>query len=189
VLRVCSALGPKRHRQESFTLSTDQLFVDTMRDAVGLFLNHPENVLVLSDGAKSCCHALERTQTMLPLGLGRVEGGTHEYFPHGITTLFTVLDIVTGEVLTDFQPCYRHQELLLYPRLIGAKVLPDLFIHLAIDNYAVHKHGHVKAWLMHPVRCHRHSISTCSSWPNRSSAGSRPSTCRAIRPGSLRVGN
>jgi putative transposase len=154
VPRVCSAFGPQRHRQDSFKLTTDQLFVDTMRHVVGLILNLPENVLVPRDSAESCCHALERTRTMLPLGLGRVEGGTHDYFRHGITTLFTVLDIVAGEVLTDFQPCYRHQELPLYPRLIGAKVLPELYI----------KRGRVKAWLAHHVRYHRHYLSTCSLW-------------------------
>ena len=122
IQRVWSAFGLKPHRQESFKLSTDPFFVEKLRDVVGLYLNPPENALVLCVDEKSQCQALERTQPMLPMGLGYVEGVTHDYVRHGTTTLFAALDIANGEVLTDCQPRHRHQEFLSFLRRIDTNV-------------------------------------------------------------------
>jgi putative transposase len=113
VPRLWSAFSLKPHRQQSFKLSTDPLFVEKLRDVVGLYLNPPENALVLCVDEKSQCQALERTQPMLPMGLGYVEGVTHDYARHGTTTSFAALDIANGEVLADCHPQHRHQEFLI----------------------------------------------------------------------------
>jgi putative transposase len=186
VQRVWSTFGLKPHRQESFKLSTDPLFVEKLRDVVGLYLNPPEKALVLCVDEKSQIQALERTQPMLPMGLGYVEGVTHDYERHGTTTLFAALDIANGEVLTDCQPYHRHQEFLSFLRRIDASVPADLDIHLVLDNYAAHKHEKVKAWLVRHGRYHVHFIPTYSSWLNQVERWFALITQRAIRRGSFR---
>jgi putative transposase len=186
VQRVWSAFGLKPHRQESFKLSTDPLFIEKLRDVVGLYLNPPENALVLCVDEKSQCQALERTQPMLPMGLGYVEGVTHDYERHGTTTLFAALDIANGEVLADCQPHHRHQEFLSFLRQIDANVLQGLDIHLILDNYAAHKHQQVKSWLARHERYHLHFVPTYSSWLNQVERWFAIITRRAIRRGSFR---
>lgn len=186
VQRVWSAFGLKPHRQESFKLSTDPLFVEKLRDVVGLYLNPPENALVLCVDEKSQCQALERTQPMLPMGLGYVEGVTHDYVRHGTTTVFAALDIANGQVLTDCQPYHRHQEFVSFLRQIDSNVPADLDIHLVLDNYATHKHEKVKAWLLRHPRYHLHFVPTHSSWLNQVERWFSLVTQRAIRRGSFR---
>jgi putative transposase len=81
-------------------LSTDPFFVEKVRDIVGLYLNPPDKAMVLCVDEKTQIQALDRTQPLLPMGLGYVEGVTHDYIRHGTTTLFAALDVATGEVLT-----------------------------------------------------------------------------------------
>lgn len=81
-----------------FKLSTDPFFVEKVRDVVGLYLNPPDNAMVLCVDEKSQIQALDRTQPVLPLGLGYVEGVTHDYVRHGTTTLFAALDIATDQM-------------------------------------------------------------------------------------------
>ena len=151
-----------------------------------MYLNPPENALVLCVDEKSQCQALERTQPLLPMGLGYVEGVTHDYVRHGTTTLFAALDIANGEVLTDCQPYHRHQEFLSFLRQIDANVPPELDLHLVLDNYAAHKHEKVKAWLARHPRYHLHFVPTYSSWLNQVERWFALITQRAIRRGSFR---
>jgi hypothetical protein len=110
VHRICRAFGLQPHRQKHFKLSTDPFFVEKVRDIVGLYLNPPDKAVVLCVDEKSQVQALDRTQPVLPLGLGYVEGVTHDYVRHGTTTLFATLDIASGQVLTKCKPRHRHQE-------------------------------------------------------------------------------
>jgi putative transposase len=186
VHRVWSAFGLKPHRQESFKLSTDPFFVEKLRDVVGLYLNPPENALVLCVDEKSQCQALERTQPMLPMGLGYLEGVTHDYMRHGTTTLFAALDIANGEVITDCRSRHRHQEFLSFLRQIDSNVPRELDVHLVLDNNSVHKHEKVKAWLARHTRYHLHFVPTYSSWLNQVERWFALITQRAIRRGSFR---
>src|SRR5215469_7694765 len=90
--------------------------------------------------------ALERAQPMLPLGLGYVEGMTHDYRRHGTTTLFAALDAANGKVLTPCRPRHRHQEYLSFLREIEKNVPENLDVHIIVDNYATHKHLRVRRW-------------------------------------------
>src|SRR5262252_3482989 len=110
------AFGLQPHRLETFKLSTDPLFVTKVRDIVGLYLNPPDHALVLCVDEKSQIQALNRTQPVLPMGLGYVEGITHDYVRHGTTTLFAALDVATGAVFTECKPRHRHQEFLSFLR-------------------------------------------------------------------------
>jgi transposase len=99
VARYLSLFGVQPHRSKSFKLSTDPYFVEKVRDIVGLHLSPPTDPLVLCVDEKSQCQALERTQPVLPLGLGYLEGVTRDYIRHGTTTLFAALDAATGDFI------------------------------------------------------------------------------------------
>jgi len=186
VHRYFQAFGLQPHRQDSFKLSTDPFFIEKLRDVVGLYLDPPENAIVLCVDEKSQCQALERTQPMLPMGLGYVEGVTHDYIRHGTTTLFAALNVLDGEVLTECKPRHRHQEFLSFLRHIEDAVPADLDIHMVADNYATHKHAKVKAWIAAHPRWHVHFVPTYSSWLNQVERFFAIITDKAIRRGSFR---
>ena len=135
VHRYIKLFGLQPHRSESFKLSTDPFFLEKLRDVVGLYLNPPDKALVLCVDEKSQVQALERTQPLLPMGFGYVEGVTHDYKRHGTTTLFAALDVLTGQVLAECKPRHRHQEFLRFLRAIEAAVPADLDVHMIVDNY------------------------------------------------------
>jgi putative transposase len=186
VQRVWHAFGIQPHRQKHFKLSTDPYFVEKARDIVGLYLNPPDNAMVLCVDEKSQIQALNRTQPILPLGLGYVEGVTHDYVRHGTTTLYAALDIASGQVLTRCAPRHRHQEFLRFLRQIDSNVPGKLDVHLVVDNYATHKHAKVRCWLGERPRFHVHYTPTYGSWLNQVEIWSNIITQRAIRRGSFR---
>lgn len=186
VQRYLSLFGVQPHRSDSFKLSTDPFFVDKLRDVVGLYLNPPDNALVVCVDEKSQCQALERTQPMLPMGIGYVEGVTHDYKRHGTTTLFAALDVLSGAVLSTCKSRHRHQEFLSFLREIDSAVPQHLDIHAIVDNYSTHKHPKVKAWLAARPRWHLHFIPTYSSWLNLVERFLALITDKAIRRGSFR---
>jgi putative transposase len=186
VARYLKAFQLKPHRVESFKLSTDPLFIEKLRDVVGLYLNPPENALVLCVDEKSQCQALERTQPMLPMGFGYVEGVTHDYVRHGTTTLFAALNVLNGAVLASCKPRHRHQEFLSFLREIDKAVPQELDVHCIVDNYASHKHPKVRAWLARRPRWHMHFVPTYSSWLNQVERFFGIITERAIRRGSFK---
>jgi transposase len=186
VHRFFRLFGLQPHRSKSFKLSTDPFFVEKVRDIVGLYLNPPDKALVLCVDEKSQIQALERTQPVLPMGLGYLEGVTHDYFRHGTTTLFAALDVQSGAVIAQCKPRHRHQEFLGFLRHLEASVPPTLDLHLIIDNYATHKHATVRAWLAAHPRYHLHYTPTYSSWLNQVERWFGLITRRAIRRGSFR---
>ena len=187
VARYFALFGVQPHRTKSFTLSTDPLFVEKVRDIAGLYLNPPDHALVLCADEKSQIQALERTQPAVPTGLGHVEGVTPGYVRHGTTTLFAALDVTTGAVLAECQRRHRHQEFLRFLERIDASVPAGLDVHLVIDNYATHKHAAVRAWLAARPRYHAHFTLTSASWLNQVEHWFGLVTQRAIRGGSVRT--
>ncbi len=187
VQRYFALFGVQPHRTRSFKLSTDPFFVEKVRDIVGLYLNPPEHALVLCVDEKSQIQALERTQPNLPMGLGYVEGLTHDYTRHGTTTLFAALDIHSGEILTQCKRRHRHQEFLAFLRHVETSVPAALDVHLVLDNYGTHKHPRVKAWLARRPRYHVHFTPTYASWLNQVERWFGLITQRAIRRGSFRT--
>jgi putative transposase len=169
-----------------FKLSTDPFFVEKVRDIVGLYLNPPDHAIVLAVDEKSQIQALDRTQPMLPLGLGYVEGVTHDYVRHGTTTLFAALDLASGHVLTQCKRRHRHQEFLQFLRHIEASVPAELEVHLVVDNYCTHKHAKVKRWLAVRPRFHVHYTPTYASWLNQVEIWFNIITQRAIRRGTFK---
>ena len=185
VQRWFTLFGIQPQRQRTFKLSTDPFFIEKVRDIVGLYLNPPDHAVVLCVDEKSQIQALERTQPLLPLGLGYVEGVTHNYIRHGTTTLFAALDVATGSVMTQCRRRHRHQEFLAFLRHIDRNVPADLDVHLIVDNYATHKHAKVKAWLAQRPRYHIHYTPTYASWLNQVERWFGLITQKAIRRGSF----
>ena len=184
--RYFALFGVQPHRSRSFKLSTDDFFVEKVRDIVGLYLNPPDKALVLCVDEKSQIQALERTQPILPMGLGYAEGVTHDYFRHGTVTLFATLDIVTGGVISQCRPRHRHQEFLSFLKHLDANTPAAMELHLIADNYATHKHPQVKAWLVRHPRFHLHFTPTYSSWLNQVERWFALISQQAIRCGSFR---
>ena len=186
VQRWCALFGVKPHLAKTFKLSTDPFFIEKVRDIVGLYLDPPDHAMVLCVDEKSQIQALNRTQPTLPMGLGYVEGYTHDYVRHGTTTLFAALDIATGRVLAQCRKRHRHEEFLSFLRLIDREVPAELDIHLVLDNYATHKHAKVKRWLAARPRFHLHFTPTYSSWLNQVERWFGLLSQRAIKRGSFR---
>jgi len=186
VHRVWKAFGIQPHRQKHFKLSTDPFFVEKVRDIVGLYLNPPDKAMVLCVDEKSQIQALDRTQPLLPMGIGYTEGITHDYVRHGTTTLFAALDIATGQILAQCKGRHRHQEYLQFLKYIDSNVPKDLNVHLVVDNYATHKHPKVKRWLAARPRYHVHFTPTYASWLNQVEIWFNIITQRAIRRGTFR---
>ncbi len=185
VQRVWKAFGLQPHRQKHFKLSTDPFFVEKVRDITGLYLNPPENAMVLCVDEKSQCQALERTQPVLPIGLGYVEGVTHNYIRHGTLTLFAALDVATGKVIESCSKAHRHQEFLQFLKQIDRNTPAELDLHVIVDNYATHKHQKARRWLANHPRFHLHFTPTYCSWLNQVERWFGIITEQAIRRGSF----
>jgi putative transposase len=183
--RIWRAFGLQPHRQRHFKLSTDPFFVEKVRDIVGLYLSPPDHAVVLCVDEKSQIQALDRTQPMLPIGLGYVEGVTHDYERHGTTTLFAALDIANGQVIATCKRRHRHQEYLDFLKHVDSSVPQQLDIHIVVDNYATHKHLKVKRWLATHKRWHVHYTPTYASWLNQVEIWFHIITQRAIRRGTF----
>lgn len=166
VSRVWRAFGLQPHRAETFKLSTDPLFVEKVRDIVGLYLNPPTKAMVLCVDEKSQIQALDRTQPILPLAPGVPERRTHDYARHGTTSLFAALDLATGRVIGELHRRHRAKEFLAFLRTIDANVPVALDVHLILDNYGTHKTPAVRAWFARHPRFHLHFTPTSASWLN-----------------------
>ena len=164
IQRIWQAHQLKPHRVKTFKLSNDTHFAEKVQDIVGLYLNPPDKALVFSVDEKSQIQALDRTQPGLPLKKGRCGTMTHDYKRHGTTTLFAALDIATGRVIGQCMPRHRHQEWLKFLRRIDAETPKFLAVHLIADNYAIHKHPKVLAWLQRHPRFQMHFTPTSASW-------------------------
>lgn len=166
VNRIWRAHGLKPHLVKTFKVSNDPHFVEKVRDVVGLYLDPPENALVLSCDEKSQIQALDRTQKSLPMMPGRLGTLTHDYKRNGTTTLFAAIDMARGKVIGSCMPRHRHQEWIKFLEQIDRETERGLELHLVVDNYATHKHPKVKSWLRRHPRFHVHFIPTSSSWLN-----------------------
>jgi transposase len=167
ISRIWRAFGLQPHRSESFKLSPDPLLVEKVRDIVGLYLNPPENALVLCLDEKSQIQALDRTQPLLPLRPGQIERRTHDYRRHGTVSLFAALNAAAGKVITETHQRHRAKEFRSFLDTIDANVPADLDVHLVMDNLSTHKTPMIKRWLLKRPRFHVHFTPTYGSWLNQ----------------------
>jgi transposase len=166
VSRIWRAFGLQPHRTETFKLSPDPLFVEKVRDIVGLYLDPPDRALVLCVDEKSQIQALDRTQPLLPMRPGQPERRSHDYVRHGTTSLFAALEVKTGKVIGQCHGRHRAVEFRKFLDTIEAAVPPHLDIHLILDNYATHKTPRIRRWLAKRPRVHLHFTPIGASWMN-----------------------
>ena len=184
VHRIWQAYDLRPHRTETFKFSRDPQLKEKVVDIVGLYLNPPEQALVLGVDENSQIQALSRTQPLLPLRPGQVERHTHDYKRNGTTTLFAALNVATGEVIGECHPRHRHQEFLKFLKQLDKEV-PDKELHLILDNYGTHKQEKVQQWLKRHKRFHLHFTPTGASWMNMVEIWFGILTNQAIRRGSF----
>ncbi len=166
VSRVWRAFALQPHRAEGFKLSTDPLFIEKLRDIVGLYLNPPERALVLCVDEKAQLQALDRSQPRLPMRPGQAERRTPDYLRHGTTNLFAALDFKAGTVIGEMHQRHRTLEFRKFLQTIDDRVPPGLDLHLIIDNYATHKTPLIQRWLLRHPRFQLHFTPTGASWLN-----------------------
>jgi transposase len=166
VSRIWRAFALQPHRTESFKLSTDPLFIEKVRDIVGLYLSPPDRALVLCVDEKSQIQALDRMQPLLPMRPGQVERRTHDYSRHGTTSLFAALNAKTGEIMGECHQRHRSIEFHKFLDRVDAVVPPDFDIHIVMDNYATHKTPLIHRWLVRHPHYHVHFTPTGASWLN-----------------------
>ncbi len=166
VQRIWRAHGLAPHRVRQFKLSRDPAFADKLRDIVGLYLDPPAHAVVLSVDEKSQIQALDRTQPGLPMKKGRCGTMTHDYKRNGTTTLFAALNVLDGSVIGRNMQRHRHQEFIRFLNTIEKEVPAGKLVHVILDNYAVHKHPKVIAWLGRHPRFVFHFTPTSCSWLN-----------------------
>ena len=183
VQRIWSGRGLKPHRTATFKVSNDPHFEEKLVDIVGLYMNPPDNAVVLSVDEKSQIQALDRTQASLPIKQGRCGTMTHDYKRNGTTTLFAALNVLSGTVLGSCSAHHRHQEFLAFLKLIDKDTPKELDIHVICDNYSTHKHENVKKWLERHKRFHIHFTPTSSSWLNLVERWFRDLTVQSLRRG------
>jgi transposase len=166
VTRIWNAFGLQPHRREAWKLSTDPLFVDKVKDVVGLYLAPPERAVVLCVDEKSQIQALNRTAPILPMLPGTPQRATHDYTRHGTSSLYAALDITTGKVIGRLHARHRAIEFKKFLIAIDKEVPADLAVHLVMDNVSTHKTPVIKRWLAAHPRFTVHFTPTSSSWLN-----------------------
>ncbi|MGH2610976.1 MAG: IS630 family transposase [Tepidiformaceae bacterium] len=184
--RIWRTFSLQPHRSETFKLSRDPLFVEKVRDIVGLYLAPPDKALVLCVDEKSQIQALDRTQPLLPMAIGQPERRTHDYVRHGTTSLFAALDVASGEVIGECHRRHRAAEFRRFLDTIDTQAPAGLAVHLILDNYGTHKTQATRRWLLRHPRFHLHFTPTGASWINQVERWFAELTRKQIRRGTHR---
>jgi transposase len=185
VQRVWSENEIKPHLTRVFKLSTDPDFEAKFWDVIGLYLNPPEQAVVLCCDEKSQIQALQRSQPGLPLGKGHIRTQTHDYYRNGTVTLFAALDYLHGKVIAHTAQKHTHRQWLEFLKQIDREIPLSQHIHIILDNYSTHKHPTIKRWLARHPRFELHFTPTGSSWMNLVERFFRDLSQQAILPGSF----
>jgi transposase len=186
VLRIWKAFGLQPHRQQTWKLSKDPLFIDKVRDVVGLYLNPPERAVVLCVDEKSQIQALDRTAPILPMLPGTPERATHDYRRAGTSSLYAALDLTTGRVIGRLHSRHRAIEFKQFLQTLDREVPAHLDVHLILDNSSTHKTPAIQRWLAAHPRFVVHFTPTSSSWLNLVERWFAELTTKLLRRGAHR---
>ena len=188
VSRIWRAFGLQPHRTKTFKLSKDPQFIDKVGDVVGLYLNPPERAIVLCIDEKSQVQALDRSQPLLPLTCNSPERHTHDYARNGTTSLYSALNVATGEVIGKCSRRHRASDFLRFMNQVD-KAIPEQDgqeLHVVMDNASTHKTDAVKRWFARRPRYHVHFTPTGASWLNQVERFFAEITNKRIRRGAFR---
>jgi transposase len=166
IARIWRAFGLEPHKSEAFKLSRDPLFIDKVRDVVGLYLNPPDRALVLCVDEKPQIQATEGTTPVLPMRPGQPEQRSHDYIRHGTRDLFAALDVKAGTVIGELHHRHRSVEFRKFLDTVDANTPAEVDLHLILDNSSTHKTPLIQRWLLRHPRVHLHFTPTSASWLN-----------------------
>jgi transposase len=166
ISRIWRAFGLQPHRVEHWKLSKDPLFIEKVRDVVGLYLDPPERAVVLCVDEKSQIQALDRSAPILPMLPGTPQRATHDYKRYGTSSLFAALNVASGKVIGSTHARHRALEFKKFLQTLDAEVPEQLDVHLILDNYATHKTPAIRRWLQSHPRFVLHFVPTGASWLN-----------------------
>lgn len=183
VRKVWEAADLKPHRIKTFKISNDPEFAEKVIDVVGLYLDPPDNAMILSVDEKTQIQALDRTQPLLPLRPGQIERRTHDYKRNGTTSLYAAFDVLTGEVMGRITRRHRAKEFLQFLRQIDRTTPSDIDLHLILDNSSTHKTDAIQDFLADHPRFHFHFTPTSASWLNAVETWFAQLERRALRRG------
>jgi transposase len=186
VLRIWQAFGLQPHRQDTWKLSKDPLFIDKVRDVVGLYLNPPERAVVLCVDEKSQIQALDRSAPILPLLPGTPQRASHDDRRAGTCSLYAALDLSTGKVIGKLHSRHRAIEFKKFLQTIDTEVPDHLSVHLVLDNSSTHKTATIRRWLAAHPRFVLHFTPTSSSWLNLVERWFSELTAKLLRRGAHR---
>jgi transposase len=158
--------GLKPHLVRTYKVSRDPAFVAKVKDVVGLYLNPPENAVVLSVDEKTSIQALQRTQMPLPLRSGRAVRHTHDYKRHGVVDLYAALEVATGKVTHRLSESHTGTDFLSFMGKV-VRAYPKDELHVVLDNSSTHGTPEVKDWLVDHPQVHFHYTPTSASWLNQ----------------------
>jgi transposase len=186
ISRIWRAFGLQPHRVETWKLSRDPLFIDKVRDVVGLYLAPPERAVVLCVDEKSQIQALDRTAPILPLLPGTPARATHDYKRSGTSSLYAALDLTSGRVIGALHTRHRAVEFKRFLQRIDREVPAELAVHLVLDNSSTHKTPAIHRWLAAHPRFVLHFTPTSSSWLNLVERWFAELTTKKLRRGTHR---
>ena len=186
VLRIWKAFGLQPHRQDAWKLSKDPLFIEKVRDVVGLYLDPPERAVVLCVDEKSQIQALDRTAPILPMLPGVPQRATHDYKRAGTSSLYAALDLATGQVISRLHSRHRAIEFKQFLTTIDREVPAELDVHVVLDNSSTHKTPAIQNWLAAHPRFVLHFTPTSSSWLNLVERWVAELTTKKLRRGAHR---
>jgi transposase len=186
VQRIWKAFGLQPHRQETWKLSKDPLFIDKVKDVVALYLNPPERAVVLCVDEKSQIQALDRSAPILPMLPGTPERATHDYKRAGTSSLYAALDLTTGKVIGRLHARHRAIEFKRFLATLDREIPTDLDVHLVLDNSSTHKTPAIRRWLAAHPRFVLHFTPTSSSWLNLVERWFAELTTKKLRRGAHR---
>lgn len=166
VRQIWGAADLKPHRLKTFKVSNDPQFAEKVVDVVGLYMDPPNNALVLSVDEKTQIQALDRTQPGLPLSKGRIASRTHDYKRNGTASLYAAFNILNGEVIAQVTNRHRAKEFIQFLKHIEKSTPKDKDLHIILDNLSAHKTADVQKWLSKHPRVHFHFTPTSASWLN-----------------------
>ena len=187
VSRIWRAFGLQPHRQDSWKLSRDPLFIDKVRDVVGLYLDPPERAVVLCVDEKSQIQALDCTAPIFPMMPGVPARASHDYKRAGTSNLYAALDLATGKVIGALHARHRAIEFRKVLATIDREVPAGLDIHVVLDNSSTHKTPAIHRWLAAHPRFHLHFTPTSSSWLNLVERWFAELTTKNLRRGTHRT--
>jgi len=164
--RIWRAFGLKPWVQDEFKISPDPLFVEKVRDIVGLYMSPPVNAVCFAVDEKPQIQALNRTSPILPAMITVAERATNGYKRNGTLDLFAALNLASGEVLASLTKTHTSKDFINFLNLINRSVPAEFEVHIVLDNLSTHKTPEVHRWILRHKRFHFHFTPTYGSWMN-----------------------